>query len=216
MQDSIVQRLSVAKGIIALSTYDVVHPSFLKNILPEKLHSFQRLSNPYIVFKVQRYVRKKLGIAPLTLQLFNHPYFVFLTLDFSAFEWLVKVLGALHVIRDVKQAVTCDEKSKLIQFLSPDTYDFVLRQGDLFKPFLPAINVPQQRHELTENMRQIGHFYMEYLWCQQPEILRQYFVMKMASDLSWDFEHVVEPLAQQQLFTLCNRLLTKRSKEGVC
>lgn len=210
------QMLEDFKGALALSDYNTIHPSFLEEILPEKLNHFSAFTNNYLFFKLQHYLGEKLNLKTLTPELCHHPLAFLLTLETPYCDWLSKTLGALCVSQEIKHIITSSEKSELIHFLGEDIYEFVLKQGELHRPFLPEVNIEPSTASLVDKINAAGHFLLEYLWCQQPESLAKYFTIKMNKNISWDFSHTANADLQQHLLTLCKRLLSKKGTEKPC
>ena len=198
------------KGALALSDYNTIHPSFLEKTLPEKLSHFSTFTNNYLFFKLQHYLEKKLNLKTLTPELCHHSLAFLLTLSVQDCDWLSKTLGALCLSHQIKHVITPSEKTDLIAFLGKDIYEFILKQGELHRPFLPEVNIEPSTASLVEKIKAAGHFLLEYLWCQQPERLAKFFTLKMDKSTSWNFTHKANPNLQQHMITLCKRLLSKK------
>ena len=210
------QMLEDFKGALALSDYNTIHPSFLEKILPEKLNHFSAFTNNYLFFKLQHYLEKKLNLKTLTPELCHHPLAFLLTLETQDCDWLSKTLGALCLSHEIKHTIIQSEKTALITFLGKDIYEFILKQGELHRPFLPEVNIEPNTASLVDKINAAGHFLLEYLWSQQPESLVKYFTIKMNKAISWNFSHEVNPDLQQHIITLCKRLLSKKGSEKLC
>lgn len=210
------QKLEDLNSVLALSYHNTIHPSFLKKFLPENLSHLPTFTNRYLFFKLHHYIEKKLHLKPLTPELCHHPLTFFLTLDTESCNWLGKTLGALCLSNEIKRIITPSEKSELISFLGENIYEFTLKQAELHRPFLPDVNIEPTSASLTEKINAAGHFLLEYLWCQQPEMLAKYFTLKMDKSISWNFGHTANSDLQQHLLTLCKRLLSKKGTEKSC
>lgn len=210
------QTLEDFKGALALSDYNTIHPSFLKEILPEKLNHFSAFTNNYLFFKLQHYLDQKLNLKTLTPELCHHPLAFFLTLESQDCDWLEKTLGALCLSHEIKRVITLSEKTELIHFLGESIYDFTLKQGELHRPFLPTVNIEPSTASLVEKISVAGHFLLEYLWSKQPESLAKYFAIKMDKSISWNFNHEANLDLQQHLLILCKRLLLKKGTQTSC
>ena len=210
------QMLEDFKGALALSDYNTIHPSFLEKILPEKLNHFSTFTNNYLFFKLQHYLEKKLNLKTLTPELCHHPLAFLLTLEAQDCDWLSKTLGALCLSHEIKRVITPSEKTELITFLGGNIYEFILKQGELHRPFLPEVNIEPNTASLVDKINAAGHFLLEYLWSQQPEALAKFFTIKMNKSIAWDFSHETNPTLQQHIITLCKRLLSKKGSEKLC
>lgn len=212
----IAQLLKNFKNALGLEYYFRIHHSFLKEILPEKFGNISVFKNPYLFFKLRSYIEKKLNLKPLSPELCNHPFSFLITLEPEDCVWLSKTLGALCLSHEIKRVITPTEKTNLINFLGKGIYDFTLKQAELYRPFLPDVNIEPSSASLIDKMSAAGHFLLEYLWCQQPGILAKYFMIKMDKSITWNFKHAAQSEMQYHLLNLCKRLLSQKGPEKSC
>ena len=154
----IAQLLKNFKNALGLEHYFRIHHSFLKEILPEKFSNISVFKNPYLFFKLRSYIEKKLNLKPLSPELCNHPFSSLITLEPEDCVWLSKTLGALCLSHEIKRIITPTEKTNLINFLGKDIYDFTLKQAELYRPFLPDVNIEPSSASLIDKMSAAGHF----------------------------------------------------------
>ena len=72
---------------------------------------------------------------------------------------------------------------------------------------LKNIAIPSYSGELEQRIHAVGKFLLEYLWTQQPQPLLQRLVLKFNDGSTWNFQHVIDPNLQQQLFNIYKHLL---------
>jgi hypothetical protein len=131
-------------------------------------------------------------------------FFRLIAATWSTFKDL---LGALYFLDEVKTTVSYFKKKLLLELISEKGYDFALHRGNLYAPILKTIAIPLRNGELEQRIHAVGKFLTEYLWTQQPEPLLQRFVLKFNNRATWNFQHVIDPHLQQQLFNICRHLL---------
>ena len=184
-----------------------VHSSFLDPYLPKALHNFTALKHPRLKFKVFAHLFRHLKLKPLSEELSQHPYCDFLDLSPQQWSTFRDLLGALYFLDEVKTTVSYFKKKLLLELISEKGYNFALHRGNLYAPILKNIAVPSCNGELEQKIHAAGKFLTEYLWTQQPEPLLQRFVLKFNNRATWNFQHVIDPHLQQQLFNICRHLL---------
>ncbi len=193
-----------------------VHGTFLKKYIPELVKYLPKISNPYLIHNIQVFLNKKLKLLTVEVKYYTHPYLFLLMIDPSVLLWLKKLLGALFCLKEIKKVIDKQKKKELLAFLGEEVYFFVIKQGDLYVPFIEKINGMLEPEFSVNSIETIGQFLLEYLWCRQPECLVQRFVLRFDAGLSWNFRHVVDSDLQNQLLVLCKRLLKQREKIGLC
>ena len=108
---------------------------------------------------------------------------------------------------EVKTTIGYFKKKLLLSLISEKGYDFIIHRGSLYAPMLESIAVPPCKGELEQRIHAVGKFLTEYLWTQQPQPLLQRLVLKFDNGTTWNFQHVIDPHLQQQLFNICRHLL---------
>lgn len=184
-----------------------VHPSFLEPCLPKALHNFTELKHPRLKFKVFTHLFRHLKLQPLSEELSQHPYCDLLSLSPQQWSTFKDLLGALYFLDEVKTTIGYFKKKLLLSLISEKGYDFIIRRGSLYTPLLKNIAVPSCDGELEQRIHAAGKFLTEYLWTQQSEPLLQRLVLKFNNHSMWNFQHVIDPHLQQQLFNICQHLL---------
>ena len=184
-----------------------VHSSFLEQHLPKALHNFAALKHPRLKFKVFTYLFHRLKLEPLSEELSQHPYDDFLALSPQQWNTFINLPGALYFLDEVKTTIGYFKKKLLLSLISEKGYDFIIHRGSLYAPMLESIAVPPCKGELEQRIHAVGKFLTEYLWTQQPQPLLQRLVLKFDNGTTWNFQHVIDPHLQQQLFNICRHLL---------
>ena len=184
-----------------------VHSSFLEQHLPKALHNFAALEHPRLKFKVFTYLFHRLKLEPLSEELSQHPYDDFLALSPQQWNTFINLPGALYFLDEVKTTIGYFKKKLLLSLISEKGYDFIIHRGSLYAPMLESIAVPPCKGELEQRIHAVGKFLTEYLWTQQPQPLLQRLVLKFDNGTTWNFQHVIDPHLQQQLFNICRHLL---------
>lgn len=184
-----------------------VHPSFLEQYLPKALHNFTELKHPRLKFKLFTHLFRQLKLKTLSEELSKHPYNDFLNLSPRQWSTFINVPGALYFLDEVKTTVNHFKKKLLLELISEKGYDLLLHRGSLYAPILKNIAIPSYSGELEQRIHAVGKFLLEYLWTQQPQPLLQRLVLKFNDGSTWNFQHVIDPNLQQQLFNIYKHLL---------
>ena len=208
--------LETIQTMLLLNDSSNIHESFLRKYIPDLVDFSTKISNPYLIFKIQSFLEKKLNLPAIEKNFCMHPYLFLLMQEPDQLLWLEKILGALYCIKDIKKVIDKQQKRELLDFLGENLYLFTLRQGVLYVPFIEKINVTLEREFSIKTIENTGHFLLEYLWCRQPESLIQRFVLRFDAAKTWDFRHVVDRNLQDQLLNLCRRLLRQKEKADLC
>ena len=184
-----------------------VHSSFLDPYLPKALRNFTALKHPRLKFKIFAHLFRHLKLKPLSEELSQHPYCDFLDLSPQQWSTFKNLLGALYFLDEVKTTVSYFKKKLLLELISEKGYDLLLHRGSLYAPMLKNIAIPSCSGELEQRIHAVGKFLLEYLWTQQPQPLLQRLVLKFNDGSTWNFQHVIDPNLQQQLFNIYKHLL---------
>ena len=193
-----------------------VHPSFLEKCLPKALHNFMALRHPRLKLKILTYLLHRLKLDPVSEELLHHPYRCFLSLSPQQWSIFTDRLGSLYFLEEIKTTVDHFKKRILVSLISEKGYNFIVHRGNLYTPILKNISVPHCSGELDQRIRNVGRFLLEYLWTQQPQPLLQRFVLNFNNTLMWNFQHIIDPHLQQQLFNICKHLLKETETVEKC
>lgn len=216
MSDTSERTLDVIKTILLLNDTHSIHTSFLTKYIPELFDYLSKITNTYLTFRIQNFLEKKLEILPIEKKVCSHPYLFLLMIEPHQLIWLKKTLGALYCLKDIRKIIDKQKKKNLLEFLGEENYLFIIKQGELYEPFIRKIKINLPQDFSTQGIEDAGQFLFEYLWSRQPECLIQRFVLRFNSSISWEFRHVVDCELQDQLLNLCRRLLRQEEKVGLC
>lgn len=216
MSDASEKTLDVIKTVLLLNDSNNIHSSFLTKCIPELYVYLSKLTNTYLTFRLQAFIEKKLNLPPIEKNVCSHPHLFLLMLEEQQLIFLKKTLGALYCLQSIRKIIDKPTKKALVEFLGEKTYFFVLKQGELYEPFIKKININLPQEFSTKEIEAAGQFLLEYLWCRQPDCLIQRFLLRFDASTSWDFRHVVDCELQDQLLNLCRRLLRQEEKVGLC
>lgn len=216
MSDTPERALDTIKTMRLLNDTNSIHPSFLTKFIPELFNHLSKITNTYLTFSIQNFLEKKLEILPVEKKVCLHPHAFLLMIERHQLIWLKKILGALYCLKNIRKVIDRQTKKELLEFLGEQNYHFVIKQGELYEPFIRKIKINLPQEFSTQEIENAGQFLLEYLWCRQPECLIQRFVLRFDSLIPWDFRHVVDCELQDQLLNLCRRLLRQEEKVGLC
>ena len=216
MSDTAEKALDVVKTMLLLNDTNSIHPSFLTKCIPELYVYLSRITNTYLTFRIQNFLEEKLNLSPVEKNVCSHPHLFLLMIEPHQLIWLKKTLGAVYCLQNIRKVIDKQKKKELLEYLGEETYSFVIRQGELYEPFISKINVHLPQEFSSQEVEAAGQFLLEYLWCRQPECLIQRFTLRFDSSVTWDFRHVVDCELQEQLLNLCRRLLRQEEKVGLC
>ena len=208
--------LEMVQTMLLLNDSNNIHESFLRKYLPDLVDFSPKISNPYLIFKIQSFLEKKLNLPAIEKKFCTHPYLFLLMQAPDQLHWLEKILGALYCIKEIKKVIDRPKKRELLDFLGEELYSFVIKQGGLYVPFIAKINITLEQDISITTIENTGHFLLEYLWCHQPDCLMQRFILRFDAAKIWDFRHVIDCDLQDQLLNLCRRLLRQKEKAGLC
>ena len=154
-----------------------IDSSFLRKYLSDLFSYFSKISNPYLSFNIQIFLEKKLNLPPIEKNICSHPYLFLLMLEQAPLMLLKKTLGALYCLQSIRKVIDKQKKKELLDYLGEDVYFFVIKQGELYAPFLQKIKFNLKRTFSIGDIENVGQFLLEYLWCRQPDSLIQRFIL---------------------------------------
>lgn len=216
MSDTAERTLDAIKTMLLLNDTNSIHPSFLTQYIPELFDYLSKITNTYLTFSIQNFLEKKLEILPIEKKVCLHPHLFLLMIEPHQLIWLKKTLGALYCLKSIRKVIDKQKKKEMVEFLGEENYLFVIKQGELYEPFIRKIKINLPQEFSTQEIENTGQFLFEYLWSRQPECLIQRFILRFDSSIPWDFRHVVDCELQDQLLNLCRRLLRQEEKVGLC
>lgn len=201
---------ALLQALMAANLTNTFHPSFWIQVFPETFPPINHLKNPFLKLKLQAYAVRRLSLEPISYDVLVHnPYCALLDAEPEHYRQLEILLGALYHLDAIRKIVNRLEKNNLITEITPPIYSFILKQGTLYAPKLKQIKVSMPEGDLASMIPTVGHFFLEYIWEQQPESLIQRFTMKFNASKKWNFRHIVDPMQQEHLFVVARRLLQK-------
>lgn len=120
---------------------------------------------------------------------------------------LAKYLGATLFFDEIRKMVTKRERDHIISFLSPEIYQYALRQAPLFRArFLPFDNCGVMGRTLEQRILNAGKFCILTCLADLPKAYQERFQLKFSPADPWIFPEWSEDLEVDSVWNFLERI----------